>query len=117
METQEGNPVGQVWQILPNPQEDNTDSALDNMPQVVATNGVSAETIPRIIYVTYQNPDEAYGSEDIYSKYEIVLSTFMGVKLNFLHRVVACVELSSSQHYFLMYSARIQLSYFNYKFN
>ncbi|KAL6258746.1 hypothetical protein P5V15_010696 [Pogonomyrmex californicus] len=51
----EGSPIGEVWQILPNSQDD--EQTLNN--QIIATDEVSNDGVQQIIYVSYQDSDDS----------------------------------------------------------
>ncbi|XP_072746124.1 uncharacterized protein [Anoplolepis gracilipes] len=54
----EGSPIGEVWQILPNSQENDEQSTLnEQMTQVIATDETSTDGIQQIYYVSYQDPN------------------------------------------------------------
>lgn len=67
VESSEGSPVGEVWQILPNSQEADEQALVNNqMGQVITTNEASADGIQQIIYVSYQDPDDPNQSRTLH---------------------------------------------------
>lgn len=56
--------IGQVWQILPDSQEQNT-SDLNNLAQVMTTDEVSEDGMSQIIYVAYQDPEQSNEAEAV----------------------------------------------------
>lgn len=54
--------MGQVWQILPDSQEQNA-SNLNNLTHVMTTDQVSQDGMSQIIYVAYQDPDQSNESD------------------------------------------------------
>ncbi|CAL1689498.1 unnamed protein product [Lasius platythorax] len=63
----EGSPIGEVWQILPNSQENDEHSALnEQMTQVIATDEASTDGIQQIYYVSYQDPNNPNQSRTLH---------------------------------------------------
>ncbi|OXU19960.1 hypothetical protein TSAR_013867 [Trichomalopsis sarcophagae] len=66
--------MGQVWQILPDSQEQNA-SNLNNLTQVMTTDQVSPDDgMSQIIYVAYQDPDQSNESETVQFNKENVIA-------------------------------------------
>lgn len=66
-ELTEGNPtIGQVWQILPDSQEEDENTLGNHMTQVITGDEGSGDGIPQIIYVSYQDPDDPNQSRTLH---------------------------------------------------
>ncbi|XP_032689441.1 zinc finger and SCAN domain-containing protein 2-like isoform X1 [Odontomachus brunneus] len=62
-----GSPIGEVWQILPNSQESEEQTLVnDQMTQVIAADETSTDGIQQIIYVSYQDPDDPNQSRTLH---------------------------------------------------
>ncbi|XP_020277480.1 zinc finger protein 3-like [Pseudomyrmex gracilis] len=66
VDASENSQIGEVWQIMPNSQE-NDEQALDGqMTQVIATDETSTDGVQQIIYVAYRDPDETNPSRTLH---------------------------------------------------
>ncbi|XP_051160691.1 zinc finger protein 271-like [Leptopilina boulardi] len=58
-EISDGTAIGEVWEILPNPQEVNDNSIQGRIAEVITSDNLSGEEVPQIFYVSYQEPNIA----------------------------------------------------------
>jgi len=71
----EGSPIGEVWQILPNSGERETDEQMFN--DQIATDETSNDGIQQIIYVSYQDPDDPNQSRTLHLGTKTIVSSFL----------------------------------------